>query len=859
MLGAGGMGEVYRARDTRLKRDVAIKILPAAFAQDPDRIARLQREAEVLATLNHPNIAAVYGFEETSAASGIVLELVEGPTLADRLVHGPMPIDEALAIAKQIADALDAAHEKSVIHRDLKPANIKVTPGGKVKVLDFGLAKMAEVVPGHASSLSMSPTLAVHETSAGLILGTAGYMSPEQARGRPVDRRSDIWSFGCVLFEMLAGRPAFDTGETVSDAVAAILTREPDWNALPADLPSSIRRLLRRCLEKDPARRLHHIVDARLEIADATSASSADETVATLAVRPLWTRLLPWAVAGTAVVMSFALWMTSGGRQSEFAPVRRVELTLPNGVELFSGNRSVAISPDGSRVAYIGVNAGTRRVYVRALDQFETTGIQGSDSATACVFSPDGRSMAFVALGGIIKTFSLSSGLVNTVTDGASFFYGATWGEDGQIVFVKSGELWQIPASGGTARQLTQLGGAQGDTLHTQPMYLPGGKSLLFAVASGDRRRIDALVLATGERRTVVDDATLPLYARSGHIVFFRNGELLAAPFDADRLALIGSPVQAVEKLPVQLRGVPSMDISNSGTVAYAPTTAVSRLVFVSRQGAERPLNDVARNYTNPRLSPDGTRLVVQAGDLWTQDLARSNFTRLAARDAVINAFPTWFPDGRRVIYRSPSGLRIQDAEGTGQPQILSGTSDNDYPGSFASDDALVIARSTQKTSLDILSLSLHDSTTVKPLLMTPAYEGGPRLSPDGKWLAYVSDESGQNDVYLRPYPAVDRRWTVSTQGGTQPVWNANGKEIFYRNNDKMMVVELTSTPDVKLSTPRLLFEQRYAYGVGITIANYDVTPDGQNFIMVKDEVTGGRLNVIFNWFTELSRLAPTP
>jgi serine/threonine protein kinase/Tol biopolymer transport system component len=855
------MGEVYRARDTKLKRDVAIKILPAAFAQDPDRIARLQREAEVLATLNHPNIAAVYGFEESAAATGIVLELIEGPTLADRIVHGALPLDEALAIARQIADALAAAHDKNIIHRDLKPANIKVTPGGNVKVLDFGLAKIAEIEPARQASLTMSPTLAVQATSAGLILGTAGYMSPEQARGKLVDRRSDIWSFGCVLYEMLTGRPVFDTGETVSDAVAAILTRDPDWKRLPAHVPDSIRRLLRRCLEKDPDRRLHHIADARLEIADAINAPAvaSEQTVPQVPRSPIGMRLLPWAVAAAALgVAGFVVWASSGSRSSDAAPVRRLELTLPIGVELFSGTRSVSVSPDGSRVAYIGLNAGTRRVYVRALDQFEATAIQGSDSATACLFSPDGRSIAFVVNGGIIKTFSLSSGLVNPVTDGANFFYGATWGEDGQIVFVRSSALWQIPASGGTARQLTKLGGAQGDTLHMQPMYLPGGKTLLFvAVASGDRRRIDALVLATGERRTVVDDATLPLYARSGHIVFFRNGELLAAPFDADRLALIGSPVQAVEKLPAQLQGIPSMDISNSGTVAYAPTTAVSRLVSVSRQGAERPLNDVARNYANPRLSPDGTRLVVQAGDLWVQDLARSNFTRLASRDAVINAFPTWLPDGRRVIYRSPTGLRIQDTEGTGQAQILSGTSDYDYPASFASDETLIISRSTQKTSLDILSLSLLDSTNVNPLLMTTAYEGGPRLSPDGKWLAYVSDESGQNDVYLRPYPAVDRRWTVSTQGGTQPMWNADGKEIFYRNNDKMMVVELTTTPDVKLSTPRLLFEQRYAYGVGITIANYDVTPDGQSFIMVKDEVTGGRLNVIFNWFTELNRLAP--
>ena len=869
VLGAGGMGEVYRARDTRLKREVAIKVLPAAFAREPDRIARLQREAEVLATLNHPSIAAIYGFEETPEASGIVMELVEGPTLHDRIAQGPVPLDEALTMARQIADALDAAHEKGVIHRDLKPANIKITPGGKVKVLDFGLAKLAEGPPkgGHYDDrsvrlqpdLTMSPTIAVLATSAGLILGTAGYMSPEQARGKLVDRRSDIWAFGCVLFEMLTGRKTFETGETVSDAVAAILTKEPDWTALPTQTAEPIRRLLRRCLEKDPDRRLHHIADARLEISDAMSAPPADETPARASLQPAWTRVLPWAIAAVAIgVAAFAVWATSGSRSSDPAPVRRLELTLPAGVEMFTSNRTVAISPDATRVAFVGVRAGTRQVYVRSLDQFEAVPIQGSDSTTACFFSPDGRSIGIVDNGGIIRTISLSDGLVTTVTDGANFLYGATWGEDGRIVFVRGGILWQVPQSGGTATPLTKLGGAQGDTLHQQPTYLPGGKTLLFAVASGDRRRIDALVLATGERRTVIESGSLPLYAASGHLVFFRDGELLAAPFDADRLEVVGVAAQAIEKLPAQSQGIPSIDVSESGTVVYAPTTALSRLVSVTRQGAEQPLNDVARNYSNPRLSPDGNRLLVQAGDVWIQDLVRSDFTRLTSRDAVINAFPMWLPDGRRVIYRSPSGLRIQDADGAGQSQILTGTSDYDYSAAFADDgDTLVFMRSSQETSFDILSISMRHPGTVRPLLKTTAYEGGAKLSPDGKWLSYVSNEGGQNDVYLRPFPSLDRRWTISTQGGTQPMWSSNSKEIFYRSGDKMMAVEVTTTPDVKLSTPRVLFEQRYAYGAGITMANYDVTRDGQRFIMVKDESTGGRLNVIVNWFAELNRLAP--
>ncbi len=887
-LGAGGMGEVYRARDTRLKREVAIKVLPEAFSEDPDRLARFQREAELLATLNHPNIAAVYGFEETPGASGIVLELVEGPTLADRIIHGALPLDEALPIARQIADALQAAHERAVIHRDLKPANIKVTPEGKVKVLDFGLAKLAETGPPKGGphvlakgrpdvladvgagfsrpndALSQSPTMMspAMMTSVGMILGTAAYMSPEQARGKPVDQRGDIWAFGCVLYEMLTGRQVFATGETVSDAVAAILTREPDWTALPVETPSHVRRLLRRCLEKDPNRRVHHIADARLELEEAVTGPSETATniVQSSRVPNLWMRALPWTVAALALIAAgWALRSPSDNRTSDTAPVRRLELNLPAGIELFTAStRTVAVSADGTRLAFVGALGGIRQVYLRPLDQFDATPLRGSDGATACFFSPDGQSIGLVTSSGVLKTISLTDGRVATFTGEASFLYGAVWTVDDQIIFVRAGALWQVPRAGGTPQSLTTLGGEHHDTLHAWPTMLPDGKTMLFGAASGDRWRIDSLVLATGERRTVVEQGTLPLYAASGHLVFFRDGELLAAPFDAARVQVTGPAVQAIDGLPRSTTGVPVVDMSSSGTVVYAPTNAVSRLVWVSRQGSEQPLNETLRSYAAPRLAPDGSRVVVQAGDLWLQDLARTTFTRLTPRDAVTNGFPAWTPDGRRVMFRTPSGLKVQDIDGGSEAQVIAGTSEFDYPGSLTADgETLVFLRSSQETSFDIYMLPLRDPAKVRPVLNTSAYEGGVRLSPDGRWLTYISNESGRNEVYLRPFPGLERKWQISTEGGTQAIWNPNGKEIFYRNGDKMMTVEMSTTPDLALSPPRLLFEQRYAFGAGITIANFDVSRDGQRFIMVKDESSAGRLNVVLNWFTDLNRLAP--
>jgi Tol biopolymer transport system component len=435
--------------------------------------------------------------------------------------------------------------------------------------------------------------------------------------------------------------------------------------------------------------------------------------------------------------------------------------------------------------------------------------------------------------------------------------YGAAWTADEQIVFVRAGALWRIPRAGGTAQPLTTLGGERKDTLHAWPLIVADGTAMVFAAASGDRWRIDALVLATGERRTVVDQGTLPLHAGK-YLVFFRDGELLAAPFDAATLQLTGPPVQAASELPDGVAGAPVVDLSASGTLVYAPTTAVSRLVWVSRQGVEQPLNDTVRNYVNPRLSSDANRVVVQAGDLWVQDLERATFTRLAPRDAMTNAFPAWANDGRRVLYRTASGLKVVDTDGNSEGQAIPNTSEFDYPGSFSPDgETLVFIRSSTETSFDVMALPLRNPAKIQPLVNTSAYEGGARFSPDGRWLIYVSSETGRNEVYLRPFAGTARRWQVSTEGGTQAVWNPNGKEIVYRNGDAMMAVEISTSPEVKLSPPRVLFEGRYAYGGGITIPNFDISRDGQRFIMVKDESTAGRLNVVLNWFSELARTAP--
>ena len=859
-LGSGGMGEVYRARDTKLGREVALKVLPDSFLSDPDRLSRFEREAQVLASLNHPHVGSIYGLEESGSRRALVLELVEGPTLADRIADGPVPLDEAIPIARQIAEALEAAHDKGIVHRDLKPANIKLTPGGKVKVLDFGLAKLHDPAASgaspstspSASAMTMSPAM----TGVGVIVGTAAYMSPEQAKGRAIDRRADIWAFGCVLYEMLAGRAAF-AGGSMSEIVSEVLKTEPDWQRLSPGTPPAIRRLLGRCLQKDPARRLHHIADARLDLDEPIGAAPAGPIVGVPSPQPSrLARALPWAVAALALAASG--WVMATRPETGAAATLRLELNIPPGVEMFNATtNSMAVSPDGTRLAFVGVRGGARAVYVRSLDSFEAVPVRGSENATMCLFSPDGGSIALVDAGGLLKTIDLSNGTVTSVTNDVSFIAGVSWGDGNRMVFARSGELWQVTI-GSAPTQLTKLDGPPRDREHSGPTILPGGNAVVFAAASmDDVWRLDVLDLATRTRRTIAE-GSVARYVASGHLVFYREGELFAAPFDLDSRSLAAVPVKMLD-LPLFGGTIPDLDVSLSGTLAYAPLTSQSDLVWVTRDGAEQPLSDTSRPYVNPRLSPSGTGVVVQAGDLWLQDLRRAAFTRLGTTDSV--GFPIWTPDGRQVVYKISAGLGVLNADGSGESRVIPGTGPFDYPASFTPDGrTLIMLRSSQETSFDTYAMPFPGGGKLTPILATKSYEGGARLSPSGRWLVYVSNDSGQNEVYVRPYPGPDRRVPVSTAGGTQPTWDPQGTAIYYRAGNKMMTVGVSfAGDDITLASPRQLFERQYAYGAGITIANYDVTADGERFVMVKDESSAGRLNVVLNWQSDLNRLAPPP
>jgi serine/threonine protein kinase len=857
LLGAGGMGVVYRARDVNLNREIALKILPEAFVSDPDRLARFRREARLLASLSHPNIAAIYGFEEAGDKRALVLELVEGETLADRLARGALATRDALRVAFQIAEALEAAHDQGVVHRDLKPGNIKIRPDGTVKVLDFGLAKVART-----SSLDAAePAPNASMTEVGTIMGTAAYMAPEQARGQAVDRHADIWAFGCVLYEMLTGTRVFP-GDTLADVITSVAQGDPDWGALPRDAPASIRVLLRRCLRPDVAHRLQHIGDARIEIEDALAGRDSG----TIERAPLrvtrWSRTVPWAIASLAVALGAAAALRSlrSSAPSEHI-VSRLELNLPAGVDLDRvGGPNPALSPDSTQVAFVGVSSGVRQVYVRRLDQFDATPLRGTEQATSCFFSPDGRKIAFLLPSGMLKTVALDDGAVVTLANEVDYTSGGAWGRDDRITFARQGVLWQMAASGGAARQLTTLDAEHGEVSHEWPTVIAGGQVLLFATttsASPDTARIEGLSLTDHKRRVLVDVGTFPLYAPSGYLIYFRDGALLVAPFDASRLEVTGTPVRVVENVATNV--APLAAVSTTGSLVFAPLTgASSRLVWVSRQGAEQSISSDARDYRYPRLSRDGRRIVVESsGDLWLHDIARGTFARLTSIGTVNVGFPLWTPDSSHIVFRTTTAMRIVDADGSGRSELIEGTSAADHPNSVSPDGATLVFVKMAATG-DLHALSLRGKPAPHPLLATPAYEAGAQFSPDGRWLAYVSDESGKLEVYVRPFPALDRKFQVSTQGGTQVLWSPNGKELFYRSGDKLLAVDVSTDPQLTLSTPRLLFERHYAFG-SVTYPNYDVAPDGERFVMVRDESGSGRLNVVLNWSDELARMRPLP
>ncbi len=868
-LGAGGMGEVYRARDTNLKREVALKVLPETFAQDPDRLARFQREAELLATLNHPNIAAVYGLEKADGVTAIVLELVEGETLEERLEQlsrlnsqgSGIAVDAALAIARQMADALEAAHERGVIHRDLKPANIKITPDGKVKVLDFGLAKAMDTGSGRsggAGGFANSPTLTTPAgTMAGMILGTAAYMSPEQAKGRAVDKRADIWAFGVVLYEMLTGTRLF-ASESVAETLGLIFSREPDLATLPDATPARVRTLIARCLVKDPRQRLRDIGDARLELEDARDVPAP---AAPVAVRSIL-RALPWGVAAAAVLLAgWTLWGRTGAASAS-RDVMQLDIGFPRDVEP-SQSWDPAISPDGRTVAMVGVKDNVRSFFVRQLDRAEASELPGTSSASLAAFSPDSGSMAFIAGGGSVTRVTLADQQRKVVTSGADTNGGLAWSPAG-IVFARDGALWIVSADGGAPRALTVLDATRHEVAHDHPIVLPGEHLVLFASQTTEpgAERIEAVSIDGGQRTVVVERATTPVWSPTGHLLFARDGAVMAVAIDSRTATLRGAaiPVLPSRSLEALRTGGLGFTLSSTGTLLSMQAGFMdTRVLSVGRDGAALALDLLPSDrYANPRISPDGRRLLVEVGGnvIEAVDLVRGTRARLTA-GALSTNFSTWSADGSRVVFKRFSLPFWAAADGSGKAGPVPGATVNDFPSSPGPDpDSIIVTRIRPETSADVFLMSISGAFVPKPLIVTPAYDGGAQLSPDGRWLLYQSDASGRPEIYVRRYPELDRQWQVSEGGGVQGRWSRNSREIYYRSSAKHIVAVALDAAGAEpvFGKPAALFADDYHFGRGASIANYDVTPDGR-FIMIRRGANGGKLRVVVNWTEELKKI----
>jgi serine/threonine-protein kinase len=868
------MGEVYRAHDTKLGRDVAIKVLPANFVNDPERLSRFQREARMLAALNHANIATIYGLEQSGEVTCLVMELVSGETLAERVKAGPLEIEEALKIAVQIAEALEAAHEKSIIHRDLKPANVKVTPEGKVKVLDFGLAK---AFAGDAANddPSNSPTLSAAGTMQGMILGTAAYMSPEQARGKACDKRTDIWAFGCVLYELLTGRQAFQ-GETTTEILAAVLKEEPEWKILPVSTPTKIRDLLRRCLQKDLNRRVRDAGDVRIEIEEVLATPGMTEPTAVVkGVHTLGRRPLMLGVGILVLVAAIASLATWNLKPSAPQPVSRVAITLPPGQQLagVENGPAVALSPDGAQIAYVATQGGKQQIYLRRMDSLEARSVAGTEGAVGLFFSPDSQWVGFFA-DGKLKKVSVSGGAALTLGD-AEIPLGATWGSQGMIAFVPTNfsALQQVTDAGGSPQPLTRL--EKGEVSHRWPEFLPGGAAVLFtagmAAPNFTNAQVAVQLLGKGERRNLILGGTQARFAPSGHLIYAQEGTLMAVPFDPQRLVVTGTAAPMVEGiLQSPVTGAAEYSFSGTGSLVYVVggvQATQRKLVWVNRNGAEQPLAAPTRPYIYPRLSPNGRQVAVaiegRETHLSLYDLSRETLTRFTF-DGDANAYPAWTPDGKWIAFRSnkegQGNLFWQLADGSGGLERLTTSEYSHYPMSWSpGGQTLAFSELNPITGFDLWVLRLGDRKA-QPFLRTRFNESAPRFSPDGRWLAYASDESGRQEIYVQPYPGPAGKWQISTEGGREPVWNPTGRELFYRSGDKMMAVDIATQFSFVAGKARALFEGGYEPTV-FTAPNYDVSPDGQRFLMLKPaeqaQAAPTQINVVLNWFEELKRRVP--
>ncbi len=870
-LGVGGMGEVFRARDTKLNRDVALKVLPDVFASDPDRLARFSREAQTLASLNHPNIAHIHGLEESNGVRALVMELVEGEDLSQRIARGLISIDEALPIARQITEALEAAHEQGIIHRDLKPANIKVRADGTVKVLDFGLAKALDPVGAASPIVSQSPTITTPAmTQAGMILGTAAYMSPEQAKGRTADKRSDVWAFGCVLYEMLTGASAFGGGaDTVSEVLAAVLKSEPDWSALPASTPVAVETLLRRCLTKDPRERLHDIADARLEIRDVGKRSGEGAPMNARRNR------LAWALAATFGVVALvlgSLLVWSAARPPAPTAVYR-SLILPpvgdvnaaasesrTGVPRARRGLGLALSPDGRHLALVAPGpAGPIVLWVRPLDSASARPLAGTEGASNPFWSPDGRHIAFVAEGKL-KRVDASGGPVLTLSDGAQNFSTGTWSRDNVILFVAAnGSILRMSSTPGDASPATSRD-ASTEGVHRSPFFLPDGRQFLYAVGAegGTGEGVYIGSLDSSERIKLIDNALLPAYA-SGFVLFVRDDTLMAQRFDAGGRALDGEPMAVAEQLRVA--GAPGTSgvysVSQSGVLVFQEgLIQKSSLVWLDRGGRELGTLSKPRGFSYLQLSPNQRHLAVSVyGDaMRTRDVVLFD-TRggqmIVTTELSDDFSPVWSPHGDRLAFaghrQGDQGLNLYatSVNGMGGEKRLLDLDGVEIPTSWSPDERFLLFQ-TPSPGADIKVLSLADGQ-VSSLVSTRFTEGSAQFSPDGRWVAYSSNETGRTEVYVLPFQRAGRSVPISTDGGGSPRWGLGGKELFYiRGDNTLMAVAVSlnaASVDVGAASP--LFQSRFRS----ENFPYAVTSDGRFLVnrSVDDETPSG-ITLVVNW-----------
>jgi serine/threonine protein kinase len=892
-IGEGGMGEVYRALDQSLDRQVAVKILPPDFAKDKERLARFEREAKLLAVLNHTNIAAIHGLEQTEGRRFLVLELVEGETLRSKLDRNPLEIEEALDLCRQVAEGLESAHEKGIVHRDLKPSNIMVTPEGTAKILDFGLAKaFAGETTGIGIDIEKSPTITAQMTKPGMVLGTAAYMSPEQARGRAVDKRTDIWAFGCVLFECLTGMRAFE-GETISDNLAFILRGEPDWKKLPGNTPAMIRILLRRCLQRDPRKRLHDMADARIEIEEIGFQPIEEATVTKRFT-------LGWILAVGAVGILIGLLIgiiviKSGGSSLSPTPITSV-IKVESGHSLDGRRRAfefnwpnrtaMTISKNGRFIVYCAVSddAGPEaspQLFLRELGKMEAEPIPGSEGGIAPFLSPDDRWIGFFT-DGMLKKVPVEGGVTQDLCE-ASLPYGASWGDDESIVFngvIGVMGLLRISSQGGEPEILTEPDPEQREYSHRLPFHLPNGKGVLFTIMRNDvdiEPRIAVLESDAGKWRTVLEDASDARYIPTGHLVFLRRGTLMAVAFDMRKLEISGQPVPVITDVMHILNiangnyntGKGQYHISDSGSLVFVPGSIIpnqeNSLVWLDQKGNETPIGSHTKAYSAPRLSPDGQKIVYLTSGtdwcIWAYDIARDIHRQVVTERTAF--CPIWTPDGNRIVFgwsdSYPENIYSVPTDGSTVMKRLTTSPNYQVPCSFSLDGNLLTFLEW-RNSYDIFIYDFRD-ITITPFATEEYNEFCPEFSPDGRWIAYCTRREGRYEVFIRPSSGTGEIKKVSREGGIEPLWARSGKQIFYRWGRQMWAADIRTEPNFSVGSPLKLFEKS-GLGFGEFFRGYDISLDDQLFLMVREEEREPQpvteMILIQNWFEELKRLVPT-